>query len=371
MKILVVFTYNYSLRTWKESGTLNKELKNYKLLTDKGIEFVFLTFDDPLQDEIKIVDDNIQIISVFEKLTKSKFTLINYLKSFLIPFYFKNEFSNIDLIKQNQLNGSWISIILKFLLKKPLITRTGYDMYEFSIKENKTTFVKALYKYLTLFTLKFSNLYTVSSVCDFNFLKNNFNFQYDKVGIRPNWVEKIEYYDFEKRLENKIICIGRLVEQKNYEFIISEFQNTEYEIDLIGEGSLQKELEKLAINLNTKVNFLGNLDNDEIMNLLPNYRYYLSASKFEGNPKSTLEAMSAGCIVFASDIKNHKEIIMNEQNGFIFSLERNSFFSFFISKIERGDLKEISISAKNSVYKNNSIEKLTNLEYEDYLSLTV
>ena len=115
MKILVVFTYNYSLRTWKESGTLNKELKNYKLLTDKGIEFVFLTFDDPLQDEIKIVDDNIQIISVFEKLTKSKFTLINYLKSFLIPFYFKNEFSNIDLIKQNQLNGSWISIILKFL----------------------------------------------------------------------------------------------------------------------------------------------------------------------------------------------------------------------------------------------------------------
>ena len=25
------------------------------------------------------------------------------------------------------------------------------------------------------------------------------------MGIRPNWVEKIEYYDFEKRLENKSI----------------------------------------------------------------------------------------------------------------------------------------------------------------------
>ena len=86
---------------------------------------------------------------------------------------------------------------------------------------------------------------------------------------------------------------------------------------------------------------------------------------------SFIDQSIGNTIVFASDIKNHKEIIMNEQNGFIFSLERNSLFSFFISKIERGDLKEISISAKNSVYKNNSIEKLTNLEYEDYLSLTV
>ena len=40
-----------------------------------------------------------------------------------------------------------------------------------------------------------------------------------------------------------------------------------------------------------------------------NYKYYLSSSKFEGNPKTILEAMSSGCIVIASNIKNHKEII--------------------------------------------------------------
>ena len=86
--------------------------------------------------------------------------------------------------------------------------------------------------------------------------------------------------------------------------------------------------------------------------------------------QKVLEAMSAGCIVFASDIKNHKEIIKNEYNGFLFSLRNNQLISLFISKIENANLKDISISASNSVYKNNSIEKLTSLEYEDYISLT-
>ena len=38
--------------------------------------------------------------------------------------------------------GSWIPIILKLLIKKPLIIRTGYDILEFSIKENKSLLKK-------------------------------------------------------------------------------------------------------------------------------------------------------------------------------------------------------------------------------------
>ena len=35
MNVLVVFTYNYSLKTWAESGTLLKELETYKRLSAK------------------------------------------------------------------------------------------------------------------------------------------------------------------------------------------------------------------------------------------------------------------------------------------------------------------------------------------------
>ena len=95
------------------------------------------------------------------------------IKSFYITFLLKNKIKDIDVIKQYQLQGAWISIIYKYLVNKPLIVRTGYDMYSFSIKEKKAILKRYLYKSLTNLSLKKSDLYTVSSQSDYNF-KNKF-----------------------------------------------------------------------------------------------------------------------------------------------------------------------------------------------------
>ena len=42
-----------------------------------------------------------------------------------------------------------------------------------------------------------------------------------------------------------------------------------------------------------------------------------------------LEALSVGCIVFASNIKNHREIIQNGVNGFLFELDNNNLRKVF------------------------------------------
>ena len=44
MNVLVVFTYDYSINTWIESGTFNKEIENYKLMSNKGLRFTFHVF---------------------------------------------------------------------------------------------------------------------------------------------------------------------------------------------------------------------------------------------------------------------------------------------------------------------------------------
>ena len=42
MKVAVFLTYNYSLKTWYNSGTLERELKIFKSLHENfNIEFVF------------------------------------------------------------------------------------------------------------------------------------------------------------------------------------------------------------------------------------------------------------------------------------------------------------------------------------------
>ena len=59
------------------------------------------------------------------------------------------------------------------------------------------------------------------------------------------------------------------------------------------------------------------------MNILNQYRYFISSSLFEGNPKAILEAMASGCVVIAVDIPNNAEVIKNNKTGLLYDLEKD------------------------------------------------
>ena len=83
MNILYVFTYGYSLKTWSESGQLTRELKHFESLYDqnKNINFYLLTFAS--EDDSSLVDyEYINVIPIYKYIKKSKFKIINLIKSF-------------------------------------------------------------------------------------------------------------------------------------------------------------------------------------------------------------------------------------------------------------------------------------------------
>ena len=182
MNILYFFTYGYSLKTWNESGQLNRELKHFEKLHEENnkINITLITYG--IKDDLNLFDkDFIEIIPIYQYSKKSKYKIFDLINSL---FLFKKLNRVIEnkptLVIQNQLLGCWVSFIFKIKFKIPLIIRTGYDMYEFSIKEKKKYFKRILYKYLTLFGLLNSDMYTVTSKCDLEFLKLNFNEKYIK-----------------------------------------------------------------------------------------------------------------------------------------------------------------------------------------------
>tara|TARA_X000000950_G_scaffold258545_1_gene326145 strand:- start:26174 stop:27292 length:1119 start_codon:yes stop_codon:yes gene_type:complete len=318
MKVIVIFTYGISLKHWVDSGIYDREMLLYQgLEKEHGIEFTFITFGD--SEDLKYFKgfDKSNILPVYSRIKHSKLNFFNFIKSIYFSFSLSKEFTDCQLIKTNQLSGSWIGIILKKVLGIPLIVRTGYNIYEFKVKENKSVLVQTFYKYLTKLSLKYSDLYIVTSNKDNIFLQNMVGTN-TNIMVIPNYVPKINLNEADSRHINKIISVGRLEKQKNFFDLLKHLKQTEFEIDIVGDGSERSKLIEFAKKENIKVNFLGKLEFQNLNNLYKEYKIFISNSSFEGNPKTILEAMANGCCIVATNIESHREIVVDEVNGFLY-----------------------------------------------------
>ena len=240
-------------------------------------------------------------------------------------------------------------------------------MYKFSINENKSLFKQYLYKQLTRFSLKNSNLYTVTTNQDQSFL--NTNFKNNNLVVRPNWTISKNIRPITDRLKTKVLSVGRLEKQKNFSELIQVFENSEFEIDIYGEGSERKKLEMFAKNLNSKVNFLGLLDYETLQKTYEDYIFFVTTSKFEGNPKTILEAQSAGCIVIALDEQNTNELIENGVSGII--VKNSSEILTTIKNLQYNEekLNLISLASASSKNVKNELNTIVKKDYKDFLTL--
>ena len=374
MEILYFLTYGYSLKTWSDSGQLAREMRHFEALKSENEKIKFKIFSYGEDNDFEYIEkDFIEVVSVYKYIKKSNYKIVNFIKSFFIKKILREvDLDKSQLVIQNQLLGSWVSYLFKKNLNIPLIIRTGYDMFEFSINENKNILKKLFFKYLTKKSLDKCDLYTVTSLCDKDFLLKNFSNMYSsKIKIRSNWVDSKENIQINnKNIINNIVSVGRIEEQKNYELIIRSLQGTSFELDIFGEGSLKGDLVNLAKELNVNINFLGIVNNEILVQKLQHYKFYISSSKFEGNPKSVLEAMSAGCIVIASKIKNHLEFL-NIDNSILFdqnikSLKETIMNLDKISQIREDDLISNSLETIKNRY---NLDDLVKKEIKDINNL--
>ncbi len=371
MNILIVFTYDYSLKTWYESQVLNRELSIYEEINSiNNFKFTLLTYGDETDLDIDIDNDIFEVIPIYKYFKYKKNKYLRFLYSFLIPFKLKDLVQNISLIKQHQILGIWVSVILKILLSnKPLFVRTGYDMHKFSLQDKKILPIRFFYKVLNFTGVFFSNTYSVSNEEDFQDLSNKF-IKPSFLIKRPNWVLGNYINNFENRYDRKILFVGRLEYQKNIKELLSNFSNTEFEIVIYGEGTLKKELELFAEKNNVNAIFKGNISNDKLYEKYNDFKFFVSASLFEGNPKTVLEAMSCGCVVFASDIPAHTELIKHLDTGLIYNSNKTSLIDAF-RKIYKNnqELLKISSNAVNDINEKYGLEVSAKREINDYKRL--
>ena len=365
MHVLVFLTFGISFSDWEKSGLLSREILLYrKLREEKKIDFTFVTFGDSKDEEI-VKDFEVIPYYKYNKILRSK--TLTFFQSLLFSYKIKKIAYKPDLIKTNQLMGSWMGIVCKIIYSCPLIVRTGYDIFQFSIHEKKSTYKKLIYFLLTQLGLFSSNSYTVSSQSDKIFL-NKYFIRTGNISILQNWV-KTNLSDntapSNPEKEKTILSVGRLENQKNFSYLIESFAKSEYQLDIVGEGSKKEELILLSKKLLTNVDFLGTVDNKELLNLYKKYKYFILASNYEGNSKTILEAKSAGCIVIARENTNNQEIIENQVDGILYNNESLIDLIDHLEK-EKELTKTISSNAIETVKKKNSIDIILEKEYKIY-----
>ncbi len=372
MHVVIFLTYGNSLKDWDSAGILEREVKIYKELSKLyNFKFTFITFGDESDYKYKDTLKNIEIIPIYSKFKNYNNKILKFLYSFIIANRLSNFVTQVNLIKTNQLMGSWMAIVLKIKLKSALLIRTGYDHLYFAIKNNKSYLKRILIYLLTQVAILYSTKYSVTSKADEKFICKYFYFTKNKIIIRPNWVEISDSIEpINKRYDDRIISVGRLEHQKNFSYLINELKDTEINLDIIGEGSQYNELKTLSYNLGVKLSLLNKISNEELLSKISKYKIFSLSSHFEGSPKVLLEAMSKGCVPVVSDISHHKEIINNNLNGLVLELSENNFKENILKLLtDEKKLNLLSSNAINTIKETYSFESYVKNENSDYLNI--
>lgn len=126
-----------------------------------------------------------------------------------------------------------------------------------------------------------------------------------------------------------ILHIGRFNEQKNHGMLLRVFrklalENPDLRLDLLGDGELRQEMERLAedLGIKGKVSFLGAQSN--VYPYLHEADLFLLPSRYEGMPMTLIEAMGTGLPIVATAVGGVPDMLQNGVDGFTVSCEEGA-----------------------------------------------
>ncbi len=364
MKKIFIFTSSFPFDKAKEDSFLIPELEVLK----KKFEVTIIPMRKGGKE--KVLPEGIVVDKEFSKLTSKKNIMILKVlaSSSFWSFFLKEFFSNLRIMfcvecLKNLLIMSVYTISLKKWMEKEGILRKclnrykkiifysywltfpavaiallkkdnknqvvaiarahGFDLYEYRQKKNYIPYRKLSLQWLDKVILISKN--------GKEYLTKKYPIFAEKFEYFPMGVKKAKAYsNFSRDDVFRIVSCSFLVPLKRVHLIIQTMEilgnytrELKWEWTHIGDGPLKNSLLELVKNKcpsNVKINFLGELENFEVI------KYYQSnpvdifilLSETEGRPVSIMEALSVGLPIICSNVGGVSELVENGENGFLF-----------------------------------------------------
>ncbi|WP_270566748.1 glycosyltransferase [Clostridium beijerinckii] len=296
---------------------------------------------------------------------KNMFSVKNFAFAFKISKIMKSEQYDIISI-HTSLAAFFVRVGIMLCSKKPKLVVNTVHGYLFDI--NTSFFKKNIMLLAEKFTKCVTDIVIVMNSEDYNIAKENKLYKknlflINGMGIDLTRFPSVSYRDkllLRRELNYKgndfiLIYVAEFSKRKNQKFLLdsvnqlrkSGFKNIK--LLLLGNGKFFDELQSYAreLNINDNIIFAGYTKDTK--------KYYqmsdvcVSASRIEGLPFNIMEAMSVGLPIVASKVKGHTDLIIPNENGFLFKYnDIDDFCSYIKTLCKNKELRDkMSIKSKN------------------------
>ena len=351
-KIFVFFSFGISLKTWHKQKILEREVSYYKKFQKEKYNLTFVTYGNKNDLKFKNYTKDIEIIPLYKNLKKNYLT--KYLIFLIAPLILSKTLDKCEIIKTHQVTGGLLALICAIFKKKKLIIRAGWEPTKSYKNWNISFFKYLLLTINSMICYKFSNKIIATTREIKNFISKKYFIDQKKINIIPNVVnvDKFRKKTNIKKIPNRVINISRLESQKNLFELIDICKLSEIDLDIIGSGIQLNQLKNYSKKIGVKVNFLGQIENNKIPNLLSKYIFYITSSKIEGSPKTILEAMSSELPIIGLKAEGVNSLIKNGKTGYLFSDKKKLTKYILNIKENKIYLKKMGIKARKYIIKN-------------------
>ncbi|OOM76338.1 putative glycosyltransferase EpsD [Clostridium puniceum] len=280
---------------------------------------------------------------------KNMFSIKNIIISFRISKVIKAE--NYDIINLHTALAAFftrLGIILSF--KKPKLVINTVHGYLF---DRKSSFLKKTIMLLAeKFTKCVTNTIIVMNSEDYDiaakhkFYKDNL-YKIDGMGIDLSSFQPTSLEDkIALRKEHSfkdddflLVYVAEFSKRKNQRFLISSVKRlisdgfTNIKLVLLGDGALLEELKNYVKELGISNNVVFTGYTKDTCTYYQLSDICVSSSRSEGLPFNIMEAMSVGLPIVASNVKGHSDLVVPNENGFLFQYNDIDEFCCYIKTI--------------------------------------
>ena len=315
------------------------------------------------ENQLRILNKYLKKKNYIKIINKSNLNF--YPLSYFIKIFFEYVKTKYNIIHIHTFNSpAWFVALMSYFFNFKTIVKITLSGNNSRIENiYKNYFLNFVFK--IIFNHKKVYFHAITKTIQNKLIKIGINKK--QIFYCPNGVEILQKPKKNNKIK-KIIYFGRLIPRKKIfeftNFYINNFHLfKKFDFHIYGDGPYLEKINKLD-NIN-KIKIFKSQSHEQILKTLRKYDICINPSLNEGMSNSILESMSAGLIVIARKNKENKEIIENNQNGYLFKNDKE-LLKIFKNLAQN---KKILDNANKFVCQKHDIQKIAKKFKDFYLKI--